>query len=104
MRAGSLDRKIELQTWTEAESAIGEPIKTFKRLAYVFARVVPINGNEVLKSGRPIASKTAKFIIRYRNDLTTVNRIVYAGENWNILSMAELGRGEGFELLAEVIK
>ncbi len=103
--AGRLDRRITLQVSALQKDAAGAPVLTWSDVATVWARYIPVGGREFYsaQAAQQIAGETARFLIRWRADLTARHRIVFDGKTWNIRNLAELGRREGLELTAEVI-
>jgi len=102
MNPGLMDRQIELQRVTVTKSPGGAPSQSWAKLADIWAQVVPVSGNEVMKFQREVSQQVAKFRIWFYPGLTAKDRIVYGGQNWDILHIAEVGRGEAMEILAQV--
>ena len=100
IRAGQLDRRITLQHETESQDATGEPIKTWAAVDTVWAQYVPLRGAELFGAKQLRAEADSKFRIRYRSDVTPENRIVWGGRNWDIVSVSEIGRQEGLDIVA----
>lgn len=107
--AGRMDRRITFQTFTESQDGAGEPVKTWANLATnptVWAEVLPLaltmrsGGEEIFEADQVLAQAEARFRIRYRSDITTEMRVVHASENFDILSVAEIGRKEGVDIRA----
>lgn len=87
VQIGKLDQRITLQRFTETPDGIGGVTRTWAILASVptvWAHVQPRLGREGLEQGRMNASLMATFTIRYRSDITELDRIVWRGETWNI--------------------
>lgn len=107
--AGRMDRRITFQTFTESQDGAGEPVKTWANLASnptVWAEVVPLaltvrgGGQEIFDAEQILGQAETRFRVRYRSDITVEMRIVYASENYDIESVAEIGRKEGVEIRA----
>jgi SPP1 family predicted phage head-tail adaptor len=102
MDSGKLDRLITIQSASVAQNAYGEEILTWSTLATVWAQFLPGGGSERFTSQQVYAEAQARFIIRYRTDVTPENQIVYNGKTWDILSVDEYGgRGNGLEIKAK---
>lgn len=102
MNIGTLDRKIVIQNFTTAKNDFGEDEKTWAAYHTTFARIrQPATGSEKSESDRRTATNKKKFLIRYYTGITQDMRIVYGGQNYDILDIHEWGR-EGLELTAEV--
>lgn len=100
MRAGDLDRTIEIQTFTTTTDGVGKEKKNWTPLYTVRAKVTPVRGEERFAALQNTAAAEVKFKIRYREDISTLNRIVYEGRTYDIVAVMELGRREGIELMA----
>lgn len=91
---GKLDQRITFQRVTETVVAGGGRVRTWSDLApvpTVWARVMPVRQGEGLSENRMNAAQTAEFTIRNRADLTEKDRIVWAGETWNIRGILRAG-------------
>lgn len=101
--SGRLDRLIQIQEKTETIDELGTAIQAWSTLDSVRAQVIPVRGSEALGSAKINTTRANKFIIRHRS-INEEHRIRYENENWNILYIREIGRREGLEIIAEVIK
>jgi len=88
-------------------NSMGEAVEGFA-IAYqnVPAAAKPFTGREKfhVESGREIAYKQIKFTIRYISGLNEKHRIVYEGENFDILWIEEVALREGINILAELAR
>lgn len=100
IRAGRMDRRIELQRATETRDAEAGVVRTWSTYATLPAAVTPVSGSEGLKNQLPQASRTAIFLIRYRPGVLVTDRILFGGVPWDITFIAEQGRREALELTA----
>lgn len=101
--AGSLDRRLTIHSGSVVRSASGNEKYTWTVLATVWAgqqRLSIADSNRM--AGRDDGAE-AKFVIRYRTDLTTSCQIECEGRRWVIVSIDELGRREGLALLVRAI-
>lgn len=101
MRAGELDRYITLQTNTPSQSATGEVSESWGTLAQVWARKVEKGGREFAAAQQINAETQVMFRIRYRSDVTPSNQLTYDSVTYDILHVAEVGRGVGLDLLCK---
>lgn len=84
---GHLDQRITFQRKTETADGIGGTTRAWANLIAtptVWAKVTPRIGKESTSEGRINASATATFTVRYRADITELDRIQWRGEPWNI--------------------
>lgn len=109
VRRGEMDREI-----TFIQKIIGSnPTNEDEDLGWekvdtdpdVFAKVVQKPGREVMMADRPTYVQNTHFYVDYRTDITEVNRIVYKGRVYNILSVTEYesSREMILEILAEIL-
>ena len=103
MRAGELDRKVRLEQRINTPNAYGEPIESWNLIAEVWASRAQLSGRELFESDQVAAEALYRFRLYYRTDLDATCRIVYDGKNYDIKSVAEIGRREGLEVLAQLI-
>lgn len=98
MRAGRLDRRVTLQLRTLVQDAQGQNVEAWSTLAEVWASKRDVTGREYFAAQATNAEGSAVFQIRYRSDVTVLNRLVCEGVTYNIRHVAELGRREGLQL------
>lgn len=103
MRAGELDRKVRLERFTTAPNDYGEPIETWVLIAEVWASRAVLSGREMYEGDRIAGEALYRFRMYYRSDLDTTCRIVYDGQNYDIKAVAEIGRREGLDVMAQLI-
>lgn len=115
MRAGRLDRLIDIQRATATLSDSGEPQETWANLvARRPASYRPMNGGESYGPPQLTASQQVEFRIRYSStvaDLSPKDRVIYPAVNegdtppeariFDILSVNEIGRREGLQIVAK---
>lgn len=103
MKAGKMDREIQLQSLSTVADAVGHPTPTFTTYATVWAEVREATGAENLQFGRENASGSALFLIRFTSSIKTTDRIRYQNKSFDIISIREIaGRDSGLEVLARV--
>jgi head-tail adaptor len=105
LEAGKLDRRIIIQTplpRTKKNSGAEEDAwTTFKD--NVPAQVIPISASERFTSDGLHSVKVNRFRIRYLPGILPIFRLSYDGSYWRISGIAEIGRREGLDILAESI-
>jgi len=100
MRAGALDRRIEIQRAEVVQDEYGQPIETWVTVADCAAEVRPLKGIERFTAEQLAAHVDTRFRIRWLPDITPQNRIVFDGRAYDVQAVLELGRRDGLELLA----
>lgn len=103
--AGSLNKRIILQSNTPAQDAYGAPIESWTTLATVWAEKVPQSkyANEKFKSDLTIGTLTVSWRIRYRTDVDNRCRLTHGGNIYNILGVEEEGVKDSLLLITEAI-
>lgn len=99
-RAGRLDRLITIEQVSETRDAVGGIIKTWTTWKEVWASKLDVAGREYFDAQAVQAEVTTTFRIRYVAGLSPKMRISYAGETYDIESVAEFGRREMWEIKA----
>jgi len=103
MRAGQLDRRVTLQRRVLTQNSYGEAIETWVDLAVVWAAYRPLRGAERVYAAQTVAEGDIKWLIRCRPGITPIDRLLYKGEVYDITSVIELGRREGYELYTKKV-
>lgn len=102
---GELDQRITFSRLTRVPDGIGGVTEAWADLVSVptvWAKVTPRIGRESMDQGRMNAAQMATFTIRYRDDLTELDRITWRGEIWNIRRILRKSqRGQFLDVDAE---
>lgn len=101
MRAGELNRSIVIQAATTTQNGFGEPVETWAKIHTADtlpAAIKPERGGERFTAQQVVGKAVITFKIRWRTDVTTINRIVYDGRDWDIHDVRPLGKREGLEI------
>lgn len=99
--AGSLDRRITLQRFTETRDEYNEPVKTWATLATRAASYEPLSDGERFRASETAANASARFVIRHSAAVADVNpkdRVLFNGDPLEIVHVKEIGRREGLEI------
>jgi SPP1 family predicted phage head-tail adaptor len=97
MRAGSLDRLITIERFTNTIDDFGTPVETWSPVATLRAQIVSASTEEFIRNGAE-AETVIVFRTRYLAGVTPADRIVYGGAAHNIKELTEIGRRRGLEL------
>jgi|GEM_PF-1502756 len=104
MRAGMLDRRMTLDSLVKGKGPMGDVEDHWVTLsASEPVNVKPIGGRELVTAGGIFTDFDTRFTMRFRDDIAidTTCRITYNGDQYDIFSVAEIGRREGLEILAK---
>ena len=73
MRTGHMRTRVTFQRASEAQSASGEPIKTWVDLTTVWAKVTPMSGTEAVRAGLNLTDAPALIEVRHSTTLATLS-------------------------------
>lgn len=103
MEAGKLDRRVQFQRSTLTDNGL-EDVQTWADHGLpVWASKTDVSDGERLRADQVSANLTARFVVRWSSftaDLTAKDRIIYAGETFDIFGIKGIGRREGLEITA----
>ena len=105
-RIGHLDQIIQIQTPTYSTTVYGEQMPAWSPLVTLYANVEysttgqmeDVNG-KTIKEYRPVI-----FTVRYRANITSKDRIFYAGEAYDIENISHEGRKRFTKLICMLRK
>lgn len=100
MQAGRMDRRITIEEVTETQNSYGAASESWSTFKTVWAEVKPVKGKEFFLDEQVNARLDIIFRIRWLEGLNTKMRISYNEQHYNIDSIVELGRREGFQINA----
>lgn len=104
-KIGIMDREITIQRRTLEENEFAERVEVFTDLLTVWAFVeFPVSRtDEQITDGLNLATAPVNFTIR-DTDITVKDRIVYNGENYDIINVAEIGRNNRLLITAQNVE
>lgn len=101
MRAGALDRRIDLQHRALAVSdANGQRKASFTTYDTVWAEKRDQRAREFFAAQGTNVEKATRFLIRWRSDVLQTDRIVFDGLSYDVVQISEIGRQRGLEIFA----
>jgi SPP1 family predicted phage head-tail adaptor len=99
--AGKLKDRITLQRRVSASNALGEESGTWSSLDELFAFVEPLRGREYFAAAAMQDTTDTRFVIRFRDDVTTQMRVMWRGKPYDITSAIDVeAKRKYLELLA----
>jgi SPP1 family predicted phage head-tail adaptor len=101
VRAGKLDRTIEIQRSTKAVAAAGTVSEAWVTIATLRAELVSLAAIENAAPFGDAEIPALTLRIRYVDAITTADRVIFDGEAFNIRSIVEIRRRRGLELRVE---
>lgn len=99
---GTKNRRITLRAPVVVNN-LGDVVTTWKDVATVWADERPMRMDERFSSDARHSLRVSNFRIWYRMDVTPEMVIFYAGRDWRITGIAEIGLREELELTAEAV-
>lgn len=102
MKAGTLDRRILVQRPVAIRDSVGAEINGWVDVANPWASFERTGGDEEFRASQRSHEQQVMFQIRYRPGIDAKMRVVYDGEPYEIVDVAEIGRREGLLLTATV--
>jgi len=97
--AGSMDRRIVIESDSQARNDFGEIETTSSVIATIWAKKTEKKASEYFEAGVEDSSRELAFNIRYRDDITPGMRVVYDGQSYDIEQVIEKGRRGALELV-----
>ncbi len=96
-----MDREVTIQRSELQENKTSERVEVFTDLLTVWAAVeYPISRqDEQIADGLNLTTSPVNFTIR-DTDITVKDRIVYDGENYDIINIAQIGRNDRLKITA----
>lgn len=99
MRAGKLDKMIEVIRSTTGVDDYGTPSNTWQTIYNpIRAQIVQGSAEEFMRSFGTSSETAMVFRIRHLQDLTLGDVVVYDGRSFDVKEIKEIGRKQGLEL------
>lgn len=95
MSIGKLDKKIELEAPVEVNNQ-GDVQISWGQYAEVWAEIISQRGDQAFEAARLNSQQMLRVRIRYRDDLTTKDRMLWEGQIYKIRSVDRTGRRKGY--------
>lgn len=103
MKAGQLDRVIEVQRMTTVIDDYGTPTQQWAKLVTLRAQKVQSSTDEYIRGAGATDETVIVFRTRHYDGITTADRVSYAGQFHNIKELKELGRRQGLEIRTQLL-
>ena len=87
IRAGRLNKRIELQREDATKDEYGSKAAEWVTVDYLWAEIAPLRGRELFAAHQVHAEVTHKVTVRQRPDLTSEMRFKYGARAFNIATM-----------------
>lgn len=101
MRAGNLDRVVQLQRPTTSLDLYGTPIETWTTFATMRSQLLQHATDDKEGQRGHTSDVVRAFRVRWIDGVSLENRISYDGQQYQITQIKELGRRRGLDLTCE---
>lgn len=104
MQVGALDRRLTIQGFTTTrDPESNEEIQTWADLGTVWANKRDVSAREFFSAGSDNSEQVSVFTIRWRTGLTSLLRVIYEGQVFDITGFSEIGRRQYLALQAKAV-
>ncbi len=93
MRAGDLDQRVTLESYTTTQDDWGQPIEGWTTFATVWAAVEPLRGREFIAAQAMTSELSARIRIRYRPGITGTMRVKHGSDTYGIEAVIHVKTG-----------
>lgn len=103
MNIGKMDTRATIQTPITTKDSYGQPVASWSDVATIWVEKIDIvRATTELERGEDIETLkyVSRFIMRYRSDITGIERISCEGRFYNINQIAAIGRRDALEVVA----
>lgn len=90
--SGNLDRRITILAQTVTESPLGQQVPGYAPIAATYAQRLQMRTQDAARAGGRDTFSVARYLIRYRTDLTTDHRVDVEGTVYDILAIEQPDR------------
>lgn len=86
---GLMRERVAIEAQSTVTDAAGAITTTWSPVATVWARMKPINAQQLALAGRDEGVRTYIMTIRYRTDITTAHSIVWRGRKFDVQGIVD---------------
>jgi SPP1 family predicted phage head-tail adaptor len=105
MIIGSMRDRVTIKSQTEARSPSGETTFNWDTtVATVWASVNGLSSRDILQAQQANVIATHRIRIRYRADVTHLNRLIWRGRTMEIAAVVERDNRTALEILAREVQ
>lgn len=98
MRAGAMDRVIEIQRASESVNSLGQVVAVWSAIATMRAQKIEASTTEFMRAFGASTETAIIFRTRFLDGVTLADRVSYEGNAFNLVDVKEIGRRKGLEL------
>ncbi len=89
MEIGKMNRRVNILECIVVRDEYGGEEKSWIVKKSVWANIKPVSGTEVFKAQQVEAQNVTSIIIRYRTDISVLNRIEYKNKLYEIIGVSD---------------
>ena len=92
IRIGDLDERVIILALTQSQSASGASVEAYGAFLTVWGKVEYLTGREYWEAAQEASDTVAMITIRWRSDVSTLNRLQVGDRVFDIESAQQVGR------------
>lgn len=89
MKIGNLNRRISILKYEVTRDEYGGEQREWVVQRTLWARIEPVSGTEYFKAEQVEAQNITTITIRYRTDITVLNRVKYLDKTYEIIGISD---------------
>lgn len=90
MNIGRFNRRIDILKYDVTRDEYGGEIKEWVVVKSLWAYIQPVSGTEYFKAQQVDAQNITTITIRYRTDITVLNRVKYQDKTYEIIGISDV--------------
>ncbi|WP_338722959.1 phage head closure protein [Devosia sp. XK-2] len=87
---GTLTDRVQLKRRETSSDGVGGHERLYVPVTHLWARVRSLSGRQGTNADGRVVAISHSVVLRFRNDVSPGDRIVYRGRNLDVVSMADL--------------
>lgn len=88
--AGKYRHRVAIKEPMSVQSSSGEVVTAYRIIGHDYAAFAPVSGREFVASVGAQAELTARFTLRFRDDVTPTWRVRYDGHDYEIVHVEDV--------------
>lgn len=89
MDIGRLNRRIDILKYEVTRDEYGGEQREWVKVKSLWASIQPVSGTEYFKAQQVEAQNITTIIIRYRTDISVLNRVRYLDKTYEIIGISD---------------
>lgn len=90
MDIGRLNRRIDILEFKKERDEYGGEVGQWIKVRTIWAHIAPVSGTEYFKAQQVDAQNITTITIRYRTDITVLNRVKYLDKTYEIIGVSDI--------------